>query len=230
MQLTLTLSGSAGMQLLLLVSSLLLWENVASKPTAIVSTDDLYHRLVEQSHNTFIMAADVYREFDINFAKRSWMKDRILPLCHTASIHTPENLEEVHEMKTEDFLNSIINVSVSWKEPLKHLVSAVTALPGASVSMGKKAVDMKDKNLIILEGLQTLYNRTQAKVEENFENFDFPAWSGLKDLESSDEDTHLFAIYNLCRCFKRDIHKIDTYLKVLRCRVVFKNECGVSTF
>ncbi|XP_032740538.1 prolactin-3D4 isoform X1 [Rattus rattus] len=224
MQLTLTLSGSTGMQLLLLVSSLLLWEKVASKPTAIMSTDDLYHRLVEQSHNTFIMAADVYREFDINFAKRSWIKDRILPLCHTASIHVPENREEVHEIKTEDLLRSIINISVSWKEPLKHLVSAVTALPGASVSMGKKAVDMKDKNLIILEGLQKIFNRTQTKVEEN-ENFDYPAWSGLKDLQSSDEDTHLFAIYNLCRCFKSDIHKIDTYLKVLRCRVVFKNEC-----
>ncbi|XP_034366378.1 prolactin-3D4 isoform X2 [Arvicanthis niloticus] len=223
MQLTLTLSGS-GMQLLLLVSNLLLWENVASKPTSFVSTEDLYHRVVEQSHNTFILAADVYREFDLNFAKRSWLKDRILPLCHTASIHTPENREEVHETKTEELLKAIINVSISWEEPLKHLVSAVTALPGASVSMGKKAVDLRDKNLLILEGLQAIYNRTQANIEEN-EKFDYPAWSGLEDLQSSNEDTHLFAIYNLCRCIKRDIHKIDAYMKVLRCRVVFKNEC-----
>ncbi|GAB1298026.1 Growth hormone d6 [Apodemus speciosus] len=224
MQLTLTLPGSAGMQLLLLVSNLLLLENVASKPTTSVSIEDLYHRLIDQSHNTFILASNVYREFDLNFAKRSWIRDRIPPLCHTASIHTPQNREEVHEIKTEDLLKVMINVSISWNEPLKHLVSAVTTLPGASVSLGKNAVDLKDKNLVILEGLQTIYNRTQAKVEEN-EIFDYPAWSGLEDLQSSDEDTHLFAIYNLCRCIKRDIHRIDSYLKVLRCRVVFKNEC-----
>ncbi|XP_029329693.1 prolactin-3D1-like, partial [Mus caroli] len=159
MQLTLTLSGSAGMQLLLLVSSLLLWENVSSKPTAMVPTEDLYTRLAELSHKTFILTADVYREFDLNFFDKTWITDRILPLCHTASIHTPENREEVHEIKTEDLLKAMINVSISWKEPLKHLVSALAALPGASDSMGKKAADIKDRNLIILEGLQTIYNR-----------------------------------------------------------------------
>ncbi|XP_028639188.1 prolactin-3D4-like isoform X2 [Grammomys surdaster] len=226
MQLTLTLSGS-GMQLLLLVSNLLLWENVASNPIASVSTEDLYHRLVEQTHNTFILAADVHSEFDLNFVKSrmsSWLKDRIFPLCHTASIHTPESRKQVHEIKTDELLKAMINVSISWEEPLNHLVSAVTALPGASVSMQKKAVALKDKNLLILEGLQTIYNRTQDNVEEN-KNFGYPAWSGLEDLQSSDEDTHLFAIYNLCRCIKRDMHKIDSYLKVLRCRVVFNNEC-----
>lgn len=59
-------SLTAGMQLLLLVSSLLLWENVSSKPTAMVPTEDLYTRLAELSHNTFILAADVYREFVSN--------------------------------------------------------------------------------------------------------------------------------------------------------------------
>ncbi|EDL32450.1 prolactin-3D1 isoform 1 precursor [Mus musculus] len=224
MQLTLNLSGSAGMQLLLLVSSLLLWENVSSKPTAMVPTEDLYTRLAELSHNTFILAADVYREFDLDFFDKTWITDRTLPLCHTASIHTPENREEVHETKTEDLLKAMINVSISWKEPLKHLVSALTALPGASESMGKKAADIKGRNLVILEGLQTIYNRTQANIEEN-ENFDYPAWSGLEELQSPNEDTHLFAVYNLCRCIKRDIHKIDSYIKVLRCRVVFQNEC-----
>jgi hypothetical protein len=59
----------------------------------------------------------------------------------------------------------MINVSISWKEPLKHLVSALTALPGASESMGKKAADIKGRNLIILEGLQTIYNRVSCFSE-----------------------------------------------------------------
>ncbi|OBS67782.1 hypothetical protein A6R68_03677, partial [Neotoma lepida] len=145
--------------MLLLVSNLFLWEHVTSKPTGSVSSEDLYHRAVQQSHTTYGLAADIYQEFDLKFFRRSWFRTRIPSVCHTASIHTPESREEVHETKS------------------------------------------------------------QIEVEENA----YPAWSGLADLQSSDEDTHLFAFYSLVRCLKRDTHKIDTYLKVLRCRVVFNN-------
>lgn len=36
---------------------------------------------------------------DLDFFDKTWITDRTLPLCHTASIHTPENREEVHEIK-----------------------------------------------------------------------------------------------------------------------------------
>ncbi|XP_060228602.1 prolactin-3D4-like [Meriones unguiculatus] len=222
MRVTLTLPGS-GMYLLLLVSNVLLWENVASNPTTLVSIEDLYHRVVEQSHNTYIVAADIYREFDLNFAKRSWLRDRIPSMCHTSSIHTPEDRKQVHETTTVDLLKAILNVTYAWEEPVKHLLPAVTALPGVSDNMMKKAVDMKGKIHILVEGIETILNRTET--EPGFDGNDYPAWTGLEDLKSSDEDTRLFTIYNLCRCLRRDTHKVDSYLKVLRCRVVFKNEC-----
>ncbi|OBS71250.1 hypothetical protein A6R68_00209 [Neotoma lepida] len=115
----------------------------------------------------------------------------------------------------------MINISHAWEEPLKHLVSAVPTLPGASNDMLKKANAVKDRNHVLQEGMKTILSRSQIEVEENA----YPTWSGLADLQSSDEDTHLFAFYSLVRCLKRDTHKIDTYLKVLRCRVVFNNEC-----
>ncbi|KAL1764417.1 prolactin-3D4 isoform X1 [Sigmodon hispidus] len=221
MQLSLTLPGSRGVCMLLLLSNLLFWENVACKPTGLVSTEDLYNRVVEQSHTTYYLASDVYQEFDLKFFKRSWFTYRVPSLCHTASIHTPASREEVHETKTEDLLKTIINISHAWEEPLKHLISAVDVLPGASDKMVKSASAVKDKNHVLLEGLKTILSRSQTEVEENA----YPAWSGLTDLKSSDEDTHLFAVYSLCRCLKRDAHKIDTYLKVLRCREIFNNEC-----
>ncbi|CAO2595579.1 Prl3d4 [Lemmus lemmus] len=209
------------MCMLLLVSSLLLCEHAASKPTVFVSTKDLYERVVEQSHTTYGLAADIYSEFDSNFFKSSWFTKRMPKICHTASIHTPESRQEVHEIKTEDLLKAIVNITHAWEEPLKHLVSAVPSLPKPSDSMLKTVNSVKDRNHVLHDGLKTLLNRTQTVYEET----DSPVWSGLSDLKSTDEDTQLFAFYSLVRCLKRDTHKIDTFLKVLRCRVVFNNEC-----
>lgn len=58
-----TNSLTAGVCMLLLVSNLLFWENVAAKPTGGVSIEDMYNRLVEQTHGTYYMAADIYQEF-----------------------------------------------------------------------------------------------------------------------------------------------------------------------
>ncbi|XP_049998431.1 prolactin-3D1-like [Alexandromys fortis] len=221
MQLTMTLPSSAGMCMLLLVSSLLLWEHAASKPTGVVSTEDLYDRVVEQSHVTYNLAADIYHEFDSNFFKSSWFPKRMPRICHTASIHTPDSRQEVNETKTEDLLKAIVNITNAWEEPLKHLVSAMPSLPKPSDNMLKTTNAVKAKNIVLLEGLKTILNRTQIVYEET----DSPVWSGLSELKSADEDTQLFAFYSLVRCLKRDTHKIDTFLKVLRCRVVFNSEC-----
>ncbi|XP_036042731.1 prolactin-3D4-like [Onychomys torridus] len=220
MPLALTLPN-AGICMLLLVSNLLLWEHVASKPTGPMSIEDLYYRVVDQSHTTYYLAADLYHEFDMKYFNSSWIKDRRLSLCHTASIHTPESREEIHETKTEDLLKAMINISHAWEEPLRHLVSAVPTLPGASDKMLKRASAVKNRTRVLQEGMKIILSRSHKEVEKGA----YPACSGLADLQSSDEDTLRFAFYGLVRCLKRDTHKIDTYLKMLRCREIFYNEC-----
>ncbi|XP_076429201.1 prolactin-3D4 isoform X2 [Peromyscus maniculatus bairdii] len=220
MPLALTLPSS-GVCMLLMVSNLLLWEHVASKPSGFVSIEDLYYRGVDQSHATYFLAADLYHEFDMKYFNSSWIKYRTLSPCHTASIHTPQSREEAHETKTEDFLKTMINISHAWEEPLKLLISAVPTLPGASDKMLKRANVVRNRTRVLQEGMKIILSRSQKKVE----NDPYPAWSGLADLQSPDEDTRLFTLYNLVRCLKRDTHKIDAYFKLLRCREVFKNEC-----
>ncbi|KAH0506768.1 Prolactin-3D4 [Microtus ochrogaster] len=356
------------MCLLLLLANLLLWENVSSTPD-VLSTKDLYDHVVEQSHTNYDMSADIYHEFNIKFAKASWLNDKVPIECHTASITTPENIKQIRATKTEDLLKAviaisrawdyplihlilataalptesnemmqrindvkhgiiellkglevllsrpppsatfresglfyegkkveyfrqmtanlpfqtkhagmcmlllvsslllwehavskptgivstedlydrvveqshitynlaadiyheftedilkaIINITNAWEEPLKHLASAVPSLPKPSDDMLKTINAVRAKNLVLLEGLKTILTRTKTVYEKT----DSPVLSGLSDLKSADEDTQLFAFYSLVRCLRRDTHKIDTFLKVLRCRVVFNNEC-----
>ncbi|XP_057643036.1 prolactin-3D4-like [Chionomys nivalis] len=205
------------MCLLLLLANLLLWENVCSTPD-VLSTKDLYDHVVEQSHTNYDMSADIYHEFNVKFAKASWLNEKVPIECHTASITTPENIKQIRETKTEDLLKTVIAMSRAWDYPLIHLILATAALPTESNEMMQRISDVKHGIIELLKGLEILLSRTQPGAIENFP----PHWSGLRELQSSDEDTHLFVMYNLCRCLKRDTQKVESYLKVLKARVIFK--------
>ncbi|KAF6345434.1 prolactin [Rhinolophus ferrumequinum] len=66
----------------------------------------------------------------------------------------------------------------------------------------------------------------QTKVQPGVkENEVYSVWSGLPSLQMADEDTRLFAFYNLLHCLRRDSNKIDNYLKLLKCRLIYNNNC-----
>ncbi|XP_038190227.1 prolactin-3D4-like [Arvicola amphibius] len=205
------------MCLLLLLANLLLWENVSSTPD-ILSIKDLYDHVVERSHTNYDISADIYHEFNIKFAKASWLNDKVPIECHTASIRTPRNFKQIRETKTEDLLKAVMAISRAWDYPLIHLILATAALPTDANEMLQRINGVKNGIIELLDGLEILLSRTQPGAVENYP----PHWSGLRELQSSDEDTHLFVMYNLYRCLKRDTQKVESYLKILKNRVIFK--------
>ncbi|CAO2595577.1 Prl3d4 [Lemmus lemmus] len=149
------------MCLLLLLASLLLWENVSSTPD-VLSTKDLYDHVVEQSHTNYEMSADIYHEFNVKFAKASWLNDKVPIECHTASIRTPQNMKEIRETKTEDFLKAVMAISRAWDYPLIHLILATAALPTKSNEMLQRMNDVKNGIIELLEGLDILLSRVSC--------------------------------------------------------------------
>ncbi|CAO2595584.1 PRL3B1 [Lemmus lemmus] len=222
MQLSLTQPYSlAGTLLLLVMSNLLLWEHVSSSPSPRLSTGSLYQRVVELSHYTHDLASKVFTDFNMKFGRSVWKQSRMISTCHTSAIPTPENREQVHQTKSEDLLKVTISVLQAWEEPLKHMVTAVAALPDVSDVMMSRTKELEERILGLLEGLQTILSRIQPGAVENEDTF----WYGWSDLQSSDEDTRIIALYTLGRCVRRDTHKVDNFLKVLKCRDVHNNNC-----
>ncbi|XP_008852742.1 prolactin-3B1-like [Nannospalax galili] len=221
MQLSLTQACSSGSLLLLLVSNMLLWENVVTLPQVQLSTKDLYDRLVVQSHDSHDLALQLYSEFTQKFMKMSWLREREPVPCHTASIPTPDSREQVHNTTTEDILNVTISTLHAWKDALKNLVPAMAILKGASDAMLSRVKGVQRKIEILLEGMKAILRKEYPGTEEGA----YPAWTGQADLKSPNEDTRHFALFNVIRCLSRDTHRADNYLKVLRCREIFNNKC-----
>ncbi|OWK59183.1 Prolactin [Lonchura striata] len=142
--------------------------------------------------------------------------------CHTASLTTPEDKEQAQQIHHEDLLNLILRVLRSWNDPLIHLASEVQRIKEAPETILWKAVEIEEQNKRLLEGMEKIVGRVHSG---EVENDIYTPWDGLPSLQLADEDSRLFAFYNLLHCLRRDSHKIDNYLKVLKCRLIHDNNC-----
>ncbi|KAK7824716.1 hypothetical protein U0070_020223 [Myodes glareolus] len=201
------------MGLLVLVSSLLLWEHVTSARDDQMTNEELYYKLLSISHRTRTVSRKMYKILDKKLDKRRLFRDSRNNTCHITSIPTSK--------KTEDLLKVIINVSSTWKYPLKLLTPATLTHLGSYDGMLARVVEVNFGNQEVLEGAKILLSRIQPGFEEN----DYIDWPELKQLRSSNEDTHLFAFYKLFYCLRQDTKKVDRYLKTLRCRVIKNYKC-----
>ncbi|XP_028637592.1 prolactin-3B1-like [Grammomys surdaster] len=222
MQLSLTQPFSFyGALLLLTVSNLLLWEQVTSLPNCGVPTGSLYQRVVQLSHYNHDLASKVFIEFDMKYGRTGLMYNLMLTPCHTAAIPAPENREQVHQTKSEDLLKVSISILQAWEEPLKHMVAAVATLPHVTDTLLSRTKELEERTQGLLEGLRTIIYRVHPGAMAS----DYSFWSEWSDLQSPDESTKNSALRTLYRCIRRDTHKVDNYLKVLKCRNVHNNNC-----
>ncbi|NXO90145.1 PRL protein, partial [Certhia brachydactyla] len=214
----------------LLVSHMLLTkEGVTSLPicpkgsvSCQLSLEELFDRAVKLSHYIHFLSSEMFNEFDERYAQGRGFIAKAVNSCHTASLTTPEDKEQAQQIHHEDLLNLILGVLRSWNDPLIHLASEVQRIKEAPETILWKAVEIEEQNKRLLEGMEKIVGRIHSG---EVENDIYTPWEGLPSLQLADEDSRLFAFYNLLHCLRRDSHKIDNYLKVLKCRLIHDNNC-----
>ncbi|XP_011803376.1 PREDICTED: somatotropin-like isoform X4 [Colobus angolensis palliatus] len=134
------------------------------------------------------------------------------------SIPTPSNMEETQQKSNLELLHISVLLIQSWLEPVQFLrsVFANRQVYGTSDS------DVYDLLKHLEEGIQTLMVRLE----------DHSPWTGqiFKQTYSKfDTDSHnddaLFKSYGLLHCFRKDMDKVETFLRMVQCRSV-EGSCG----
>ncbi|XP_054448042.1 prolactin isoform X2 [Pteronotus mesoamericanus] len=215
--------------LLLLLSNLLLCRRVTSMPicpsgavTCDVSLRDLFERAVILSHYIHNLSSEMFSEFEKRYAQGRGFITKAINSCHTSSLSTPEDKEQAQKTHHEDLLSLVLGVLRSWNDPLYHLVTEVRGMQEAPGDILSKAIEIEERNKQLLEGMEKIVGQVYPGVKENEV---YSVWPGLPSLQVADEDSRLFGFYNLLHCLRRDSHKIDNYLKLLKCRIVYESNC-----
>ncbi|XP_052584465.1 prolactin-7B1-like [Peromyscus californicus insignis] len=227
---------------MLLVSSLLLWENMASASmdTSVfsngeVSLKDHFDDAIILSKTISELATEIRRLFSTNaFSSDMFLnitlgllKDqefmfKTLNSCHTFSLNTPETKEEARKISLEDFLKLILSILHAWNNPLHHLLEELSAMPGAPDDNLSRVEDIEVKHKELQESIMRIVSRVHPEMEGNEE---YPVWSELASLQSVEEKSRFFALYKLSYCLRVDTDKVNTYLRLLRCVHVHGDIC-----
>ncbi|KFO28191.1 Prolactin [Fukomys damarensis] len=190
--------GKGSLVMLLAMWSLLLWQDVAAQSNSTnetgyqISLPDLLDRAITLSHYIHTLSSDLYQEVETLLSQDTDFFAVYTTQCHTASISTPANKEQA--LKIQETLHS---------QDIDFFAVYTTQCHTASIS--------------------TPANKEQAlkiQVAPQIRNYgNSPVWTQLPSLQSSDGKESLNTFHHLCRCLRRDTHKAETFLRVLKSQV-----------
>ncbi|XP_061604922.1 prolactin isoform X2 [Phyllopteryx taeniolatus] len=118
-----------------------------------------------------------------------------------------------HELESE-LLSLARSLLRAWVDPLVLLSSSADTLPHPSQSkIISKIHELQEHSNNLGDGLNVL----SGKMEPAAQSVSSLPYRGGNDM-GQDKISKLIRFQFLLSCFRRDSHKIDSFLKVLRCR------------
>ncbi|CAO2595590.1 PRL [Lemmus lemmus] len=186
-----------------------------------VSIEEIFDRAIIIAQYNSNLTTQMSEEFDENFAESVWYQARNSSTCHTASLTTPEDNEQIQQTQGEFLLKETIGMLGAWNDPLHHIATELSHMEDPPNDIISKAKDIEGKIKELLEALTWIL----SKIHPGFPRYIYPTWSGLASLQSPDEETRFFALYNLLHCLKKDSRKVHSNLRRLQCQLVYKRDC-----
>ncbi|XP_014975552.1 somatotropin isoform X4 [Macaca thibetana thibetana] len=167
----------------------------------------LFDNAMLRAHRLHQLAFDTYQEFNPQTS-----------LCFSESIPTPSNREETQQKSNLELLRISLLLIQSWLEPVQFLRSVFAN----SLVYGTSYSDVYDLLKDLEEGIQTLMGRLEDGSSRTGQIFK-QTYSKF-DTNSHNNDA-LLKNYGLLYCFRKDMDKIETFLRIVQCRSV-EGSCG----
>ncbi|XP_009982744.1 PREDICTED: prolactin-like, partial [Tauraco erythrolophus] len=143
--------------------------------------------------------------------------------CHTSGMPTPNGKEYAQKIPREELTHLILKLLQAWKEPLSHFNQHIEhhqELPDDSLSKAKQISNMVHE---LKTGVEKVTEKMQSMgIISNSLNGMAP--SEAAGLSISNE-ANMMSDSDFIHCFRRDSNKVQSYLKILKCRIMPENSC-----
>uniref|UniRef100_A0A3B4WIU0 Somatolactin n=2 Tax=Seriola lalandi dorsalis TaxID=1841481 RepID=A0A3B4WIU0_SERLL len=143
--------------------------------------------------------------------------------CITKALPIPSSKSEIQQISDKWLLHSVLMLVQSWIEPLVYLQTTLDRYDDAPDMLLNKTKWVSEKLISLEQGVVVLIKKmldegtlTTTNSEQGIFQYDVQP----EMLESVMRD------YTLLSCFKKDAHKMETFLKLLKCRQTDKYNCA----
>ncbi|NXA98341.1 PRL protein, partial [Melanocharis versteri] len=139
--------------------------------------------------------------------------------CHTSGMLTPNGKEYAQKIPREELTHLILKLLQAWKEPLSHFNQHIEhhqELPDDSLSKAKQISNM-------VHELKTGVEKVTEKARFLISIFKIHCMcsTGI----SISNEANMMSDSDFIHCFRRDSNKVQSYLKILKCRIMPENSC-----
>ncbi|XP_048872986.1 prolactin 2 [Brienomyrus brachyistius] len=184
-----------------------------------LSLADLFDRVIQHSARVHGLSSDLHSDFDQYF-----LPSKINRNCHTSYILTPNGKENAQRLAGEDLAGVILKLLLAWRDPLSQFHRSMAQHEDFTSFSGNKALEMSDMVQQLRLGVE--------RVAETMHLLGMISNSvrGLISKEAlgsqaSGSEARSMTDQQLLYCFRRDSHKIQIYLKILKCRIAPEQGC-----
>ncbi|NXR90316.1 PRL protein, partial [Hypocryptadius cinnamomeus] len=149
--------------------------------------------------------------------------------CHTSGMLTPNGKEYAQKIPREELTHVILKLLQAWKEPLSHFNQHIEhhqELPDDSLSKAKQISNMVHE---LKTGVEKVTEKARFSMQLLFISVMWYGWQtpppgGGTGLSISNE-ANMMSDSDFMHCFRRDSNKVQSYLKILKCRIMPENSC-----
>ncbi|XP_028275175.1 somatolactin alpha [Parambassis ranga] len=143
--------------------------------------------------------------------------------CITKALPIPSSKSEIQQISDKWLLHSVLILVQSWIEPLVYLQTTLDRYDHAPDMLLNKTKWVSEKLISLEQGVVVLIKKMldEGMMATTFSEQALVQYDVQPEmLESVMRD------YNLLNCFKKDAHKMETFLKLLKCRQTDKYNCA----
>ncbi|KAK3524884.1 hypothetical protein QTP86_011212 [Hemibagrus guttatus] len=166
---------------------------------------------VQHLHQLAAKMMDDFEEALLPEERKQLSKTFPLSFCNSDSIEAPAGKDETQKSSVLKLLHTSYRLIESWELPSKNL--------GNPNHISEKLADLKMGIGVLIEGCLD----GQTSLDEN----DALA-PPFEDFYQTLSEGNLRKSFRLLSCFKKDMHKVETYLSVAKCRRSLDSNCTLA--
>ncbi|XP_054849666.1 somatotropin-like [Eublepharis macularius] len=172
----------------------------------------LFANAVLRAQHLHLLAADTFKEFERSYIpedQRNSNKNSQSAVCYSETIPAPTGKDDAQQKSDMELLRFSLTLIQSWLSPVQFISRVFTnnLVFGTSDRVYEKLRDLEEGIRVLIRELGDGSSRGHLLML-SYDKFD----------ASPQNEASLMKNYGLLSCFKKDLHKVETYLKVMKCR------------
>ncbi|XP_017564586.1 somatolactin alpha [Pygocentrus nattereri] len=199
-------------------------ESGALSRCATISQEKLLDRVIQHAELISRVSEEsctLFEEMFVPYSMRAF-RNQGGNACVTKAFTIPNSKSELQQISDKWLLHSVLMMVQSWIEPLVYLQTTLDRYDDAPDTLLNRTKWVSDKLVSLEQGVVVLIRKM---LDEGMLS---PSPPGVVQYDVQPEVLEsVLRDYTLLSCFKKDAHKMETFLKLLKCRQTDKLGCAL---